>query len=483
MRIVETHSAVVLLAGDRAYKWKKPVDLGFLDFRGLDQREAACRREIALNRRLAPDVYLHLAHLTAEDGEVLEHLVVMRRLPDSRRLSRLVEEGAEVHTCLRSVARRVAALHAESVTPDAREAASREMLRTNWEDNLATLREAPDLVAAGDVERGGRLAVDYLDGRGPLFEARARLACDGHGDLLAEDIFCLDDGPRIIDCLDFSDRFRMGDPLLDAAFLTMDLERLGRRDLGERFLDWHAEFTGDVPPASLAHHYVAYRAHVRAKVAVLRDRQGDEGAADEARRLHALCLRRLAAGQAPLVLVGGLPGTGKSTVARGVADHLGGALLSSDEARKALLGLDRGDHAPDSAYTHEMRTAVYTELLDRARALLGHGQPVVVDASFVDPAWRETAAGVATETRSPCVALRCEAPVDVVRERLRQRADRGGDASDDASDADEAVHDRLAREVAPWPDARSLDTARDAGEVVADAVALVQGLLQPPPGA
>lgn len=474
VRIAETHSAVVLLMGDRAYKWKKPVAFDFLDFREREQRAAACRRELELNRRLAPDVYLDVATLVNSSGAPLEDVLIMRRLPDDRRLSARVENGVPVEECLRQVARATASLHARTVTPEAIEPASLPAIRGNWRDNLDTLRGfAGQILDKAEVEQVGGLAFDYLKGRGPLFETRAERACDGHGDLLADDIFCLDDGPRIIDCLDFADQYRLGDPMLDVAFLAMDLERLDRRDLADRFLAWYREFSGDRAPASLVHHFVAYRAHVRAKVACLRAEQGEKTAAGAARRVHRLCLDRLREGQVALVLVGGLPGTGKSTAAQGLAETRRWALLSSDNVRKEIMGLDRGQRAPDDAYTVEARTAVYRELLDRAHRLMTRGESVVVDASWNERAWRDAAADTARAATAACVAVRCEVPREIARDRLRQRSKRG----DDVSDATPEVLDRLAEKTEPWPEAVPLDTTGEPHEVISRVADLVQARL------
>src|SRR5207248_5092618 len=157
---------------------------------------------------------------------------------------------------------------------------------------------------------------------------------DGHGDLQAEDIFCLDDGPRILDCIEFDDRLRHVDVLADVAFLAMDLERLGAPEAAATFLARYREFARESYPPSLAHHYIAARAHVRCKVACLRHRQGDDGGADAARGLLDLTARHLEAARVRLVLVGGLPGTGKSTVAAALADATGWVVLRSDEVRK-----------------------------------------------------------------------------------------------------------------------------------------------------
>ena len=215
-----------------------------------------------------------------------------------------------------------------------------------------------------------RLAGRFLAGRSALLDARVRGGhiVDGHGDLLAADIFCLADGPRILDCLEFDDKLRWLDGLDDAAFLAMDLERLGADELAGRFLDWYVEFSGDPAPASLRHHYVAYRAFVRAKVGCLRARQGDRLAGQEASQLAALTLRHLRAGAVTVVLVGGLPGTGKSALAGALADRLGWTVLSSDRIRKELAGPPGGPARPRGLRPRHLRPGLDRAHLRRARA-------------------------------------------------------------------------------------------------------------------
>ena len=260
-------------------KLKKPVDLGFLDFTDSRARSAACRREIKLNRRFAPDVYLAIAAVSGPDGRVCDHLVVMRRMPADRRLSALVRAAARVERPVREVARILAACHAAA--PRSAQIAAQgtpEALWARWEASIGQLRgyavSAPATEAVDQVER---LAGRFIAGRAALLEERIRggYLVDGHGDLLADDISCLDDGVRILDCLEFDDRLRWVDGLDDAAFLAMDLERLGARGLAERFTGWYAEFSADPAPAALVHHYTAYRAFVRARITFLRAAQGD----------------------------------------------------------------------------------------------------------------------------------------------------------------------------------------------------------------
>jgi uncharacterized protein len=205
--VAETHSAVVYFAGDRAFKLKKPVKLGFLDFSTRQARAAACARESELNRRFAPDVYLGVAEVHAPDGQICDHLVVMRRKPASRRLSALLEAGEETGPPVRQVARMPAAQHATADrSPQISKQGSRDAVRQRWHGNLDQLRAAArgDLVPDAAIDQVARLANRFLAGRQPLFDARIKSGhiVDGHGDLLAGDIFCLDDGPRILDCME-----------------------------------------------------------------------------------------------------------------------------------------------------------------------------------------------------------------------------------------------------------------------------------------
>lgn len=460
--VAETHSGVVFFVGDRAYKLKKPVKFDFLDFSTREARRTICHREVALNRRLAPDVYLGVADVNGPDGEPLDHLVVMRRLREDRRLSTLVRAGVPLDDELRRLARVLAAFHARADTsPQVADAASRESLGGRWEANHVEMAQFADSVLDRDVtERVVTLARRYLAGRGPLFAGRVRdgRARDGHGDLLAEDIFCLDDGPRVLDCLEFDDRLRWDDVLADVAFLAMDLERLGRRDLADRFLDDYREFTADNWPHSLADHHIAYRAHVRAKVACLRWEQGDEGSAAVARHLLTMAKDHLERGRVRLLVIGGLPGTGKSTIATAVADALGAVVLRADEIRKQLAGLDPATPAAAAVgqgiYTTASTAATYATLLDRARECLVRGETAVLDASWTDPAHRDAARQLAIDADADLDELRCVLRSDLADARLAARSARGGDPSDATA---QVAHAMAAADIS-WPTATTIDT-------------------------
>ncbi len=460
--VAETHSAAVFFVGDRAYKLKKPVNLGFLDFTTPEARVAACERELELNRRFAPDVYLGTAEIRDQTGGICDHLLVMRRMPADRRLSTLVEAHAPVDDQLRQVARKLAAQHAAAPrSPQIAEQGSRDALAHRWHDNVDQARPfGSRLAMTAAIDEMERLAGRFLDGREPLLYERIRdgRVVDGHGDLLAEDVFCLDDGPRILDCLDFDDRLRWLDGLDDASFLAMDLERLGAPDLADRFTKWYVEYSADHGPAALRHHYVAYRAFVRAKVSCLQWDQGRRAAGTQARLLTEIALDHLRTGAVTLVMIGGRPGAGKSTLAGELADRLGFTVLSSDRIRKELAGIPPEQAAP-AAYCHGIYTAswterTYVELLGRAARLLSLGESVIADASWTSSRHRAAAAATAARAAADLVPLHCFTPADVAARRVRERG-RG------LSDADEDVARELAAAWEPWPEATSIDMSHD----------------------
>lgn len=461
----ETHIGVVVLLGERAYKIKKPVRTPFCDFTSTELRHTAIERELVLNRRLAPDVYLGTAELTGP--ECAEPVLVMRRMPDDRRLATLIRAGRNVSTDLRRIARAVAAFHAGAERgPEISAEGGRDALTRRWRANLDESEPfRGDPLPGPELDLVRRLTERFLDGRGPLFARRAaeERIVDGHGDLLADDVFCLDDGPRMLDCLDFDARLRYVDGLDDIAFLAMDIERLGAPAHARRLLAEYAEFAGDPAPASLSHHYVAYRAMVRAKVACLRyaqsgSRAGKQAAAD-AQAYQAIAAAHLRRGAPRLVLVGGLPGTGKSTLAGALADRMGAVLVASDRVRKERAGLD--PTAPATAgfrcgiYDAAHTEAVYGELLRRAGRLLARGESVVLDASWTDARHRDAAAGLARTASVELVCLRCTVSAEVAAARIHARA-AGATAS--VSDATPAVAAAMAGTADPWPEAVEIPT-------------------------
>ncbi len=306
---------------------------------------------------------------------------------------------------------------------------------------------------------------------------------DGHGDLLADDIFWVDSTPALLDCLEFDDELRFLDCADDAAFLAMDLEFLGREDLGDHFLERYAAHAGDDVPAALRDFYIAYRAVVRAKVDCVRVSQGGadvaaqvaaqaaaqapaHAAAEAARHLD-IATRHLDRGTVRLALVGGSPGTGKSTVARALAARVGARVISTDDVRRELRdsGVIAGDPGVlgSGLYSPANVATVYEEVCSRARRLLGDGWSVILDGTWGDPQIRARAHRVGAETHSAMVELVCSATAETAAERATTRPV-------GTSEATPQIAVALAGRDTGWDTAHVIDTSRAPDHALGEAL-------------
>jgi aminoglycoside phosphotransferase family enzyme/predicted kinase len=474
----ETHVSTVFLVGDRAAKLKKPVCFPFLDLSTREARERMCHREVELNRRLSPDVYLGVFDILGPDGSPCDHLVMMRRMPDGRRLSYLVKAGKLPAGALQDLAHVIASFHSRAESSDAIDAeGTRDAVARRWEsgfEEIAPLLATAEATALEqEIEARARR---YLSGRESIFASRVEegRVRDGHGDLLADDVFILDDGPRILDCLEFDDCLRYGDTLADIAFLAMDLERLGAPETARDLLAFHRGYSADSYPETLVHHYIALRAHIRAKVEALRAGQGVALSAETAVELLALAASHLRRTRVSLVLVGGAPGTGKSTLAAAIAAELDLVTLRTDEVRKDLAGmghLERAGAGLDRGiYSEDHTRATYAELLDRAGALLELGESVVLDASWADEEFRLAARELAATTESDLVELRCEVAEEIAARRIQERALGGADPSDVTPEIGAQIGHRFD----PWPSAIAIPTDGSRSDAMEVALAAVR---------
>ena len=471
----QTHISTVFLLERDVYKLKKPVDLGFLDFRTLEQRRVACAAEVALNARLAPGVYQGVVPLTERDGTLVDWAVHMRRLPDARRADVLLESGALQAAELDAVASTLAGFHAACPVAPAQHADPR-IVRFNVEENFEQTSER--LAGGGDLLRGDQVRelvawqTGFLRDHWTLFEQRAASGRvrDGHGDLRLDHVYLHVDAiaraPLVIDCIEFNERFRYGDVCADIAFLSMDLASRGRVDLAERFVARYARESHDYDLYALVDFYESYRAFVRAKVSLM---MGDE---TEARRylLLALSADRRALLAPSVVCVGGTIAAGKSTIAERLGDAMSAPVIDADRTRKAMLGV--APTAPlhatawHGAYDPTFTALVYTELVRRADVVLASGRPVVLDASFRSGDLRAAARRLAQRRGVPFVFVECRAPREVCLQRLAER-----ERAPSVSDGRRAIVDEFSRSWEPpaeLPDAELivLDTTLPVREAI-----------------
>lgn len=464
--IRETHTGIVILVGDRAFKAKKPVLTDFLDFRTVEQRERACRREVELNSRLSPDSYFGVAHLTDPAGGAAEPVIVMRRYADRDRLAAIVSRGPDeyVQSALDSIAGMLAHFHENAARGQEINAQGKvRAVDGRWRENLLEMNRHAGRsvleVSFDSLARIQRLASEFTSGRAPLFRRRIEEGCivDGHADLLADDIFYVNGELAVLDCLEFDDKLRYIDRIDDAACLAMDLEFLDRKDLGDFFLQRYAAHSQDDAPVSLRDFYIAYRAVVRAKVGCVRLSQGRFDAAEGVARHLAIATQHLEHGSVRLALVGGNPGTGKSTLAWALAEKVGAQVISTDDVRHELResGVIAGTSDTFEAGLYSAKTVrtVYDAVLGRARELLGNGHSVVLDGTWRDAHTRALAHQLATETLSTMVELRCVTAPDVAANRIATR--RPGN-----SEVTPQIAAALAARDSGWDTAHSVDTSR-----------------------
>lgn len=456
-RTHETHISWVLLTPDEAYKLKKPVNFGFLDFSAPKQRKAACFKELDLNRRLAPDVYLDVVSLgrdedglfvpvSPESDAAVEWAVRMQRLRDADRVHDRLARGVVTVDDVDRIAETIAHFHA-TCRPAAPEFGRPELVFHNIRENFAQADDCPGVVlgieAALETEAW---QLDWMRDHVDRLRERTRsgFVRDGHGDLRLEHVYLTEAGVRIIDCIEFNERFRFADVAADLAFLSMDFARVGRPELAERLLAAYARRYGDYDLYSVIDFYESYRAFVRGKISCLSiagnpDSDHSDHLRHEARNyfLMAQSVSRPPLVPPRVVAVGGLIGAGKSTVADALSLALGAPSIEADRTRKQLVGAEPTEDISGhpGAYGFEMTERVYDTLIDRAARVLSSGRSVVVDATFRTEALRTKARDLAHRFGLPFQLVECVAPEAELRRRLVARAaSRASTASDAGPD-------------------------------------------------
>ncbi|WP_340117502.1 AAA family ATPase [Pelagibius sp. 7325] len=444
---IDTHGAIVFLAGDRAYKVKRAVAYPYMDFSTLERRRVLCLREQEINSRTAPDLYLDVVPVTKTasglalggEGKAVEWVLVMRRFDQDQLLSRRAAAGQLTAQTMTALADAVARFH-DAAEPRQDIAAGAKAMRWVISENGEEFAERADLFDPDAVRRVTEAALAQLDRHAALLDARA---ADGkvrlcHGDLHLRNVVLLDGKPTLFDAIEFNDAIACIDVIYDLAFLLMDLEHRDLRPFANLVLNRYLQRRDEAEALALLPLFLSARAAVRAKVAAsLEAVAGNDGDENKvARRTEAAAYFELAGRYLDpppprLVAVGGLSGTGKTTLARALAPDFGaapGALhLRSDVLRKQLAGVDELEHLPPEAYSAEASADVYAALVARACQALAAGHAVILDAVFARPEERETVEAVARAAGVEFTGLWLQAPPAVLKSRVSARS---GDASD-----------------------------------------------------
>jgi aminoglycoside phosphotransferase family enzyme/predicted kinase len=453
---IETHLSDVLLTADRVYKLLKPVRFAFVDFSTVERRREECQAEVELNRPLAADVYLaaepvvqsasgEIAGIGCEvdtpGATVVDWVVVMRRLPSDQTLEALVHRGKATAAHVEDLTRVLVDYYALASRATISASEYRAAVERHVRDNLAELSRAEHGLPRCEVVRVHAAQLAVLAFGQAWFDARVQSGkiVAGHGDLRPEHVY-FTPSPVVIDCLAFSRELRTLDVADEIAFLAMELRRMGAEALAADLLAAFEIQAGDSPSAPLWAFYQSYRACVRAKVAVLRAAQVGSSPAGAPQRNEQRTLARayldladrLARQLHPpaCIVVRGLSGTGKSTLAAALAEKLGALHLQTDLIRKRLFPSAGAATYGQGCYTSAARKLVYDALFAQAREALAQGRPVVLDGTFLSTCSRQTAADLAEKHGTTAAILTCVCPQDVAAERLTARASQHATASD-----------------------------------------------------
>lgn len=469
--VIETHISWVILTGIFAYKIKKPVNLGFVDFSTLEKRQYFCAEELRLNRRFAPDLYLEVVPITgsrthpylAGDGAAIEYAVKMQEFLQHDLLGTYATEHRLEPAHIDSMARVIADFHsiATPADPDSVFGSSKTFLKWSRENF-----EHIDAVLPGQVLPEGYEALKewcLLPGDAHQAATNKRKS-DGfvrecHGDLHLDNIALIDGRITPFDCIEFNEDLRWIDTMSEVAFVAMDLQARGYPGLAWRFINHYLQITGDYAGIALLRSYFVYRALVRAKVEALRVRQENPAGRLASVQYQGACryLRLARAGsrnnRPAMIMMHGFSGSGKSTVAEQLVDSLGAIQVRSDIERKRLFGLEQQDTSSSGTgqgiYRPDATRQTYQRLAELAGVIMQAGYTAIVDASFLDLSYRNQFRQLARQHKVPHILISCNAPASVLRDRITGRNRQDADPSEATLDVlqhQERSHEALTDE-------------------------------------
>lgn len=476
IELIQTHISYVLLTGDYAYKLKKPVNFGFLDFSTLEKRQHFCQEELRLNQRGASELYLEVLPITQSQekyqlggsGEPREYVLKMRQFPQATLLSTMFEQGKLNDSHMEELGRVVAQYHAKSQSNDyIRSFGQIAQVRQAIDENYAqTMQYIGKAQTQKQFEETKQYTDNFFTGRSQVFTSRIEnnWIRECHGDLHLRNICLWQDKIMLFDCIEFNEPFRFVDVMYDAAFAVMDLAARQRPDLGNAFLNTYVEQTGDWEGLQVLPLYLSRQAYVRAKVtSFLLDDPGvpttvKDEAAKTAADYYKLAWQYTQPRQGQIILMSGLSGAGKSTVARQIARNLQAIHIRSDAVRKHLGKIPLSERGGDELYTKEMTQKTYQRLLVLGMMLATQGFSVILDAKYDRTSLRMDAIDQAEFHQLPLQIIHCTAPIEVLKERLQNRTNDIADATADLLAEQQATAEAFSQIEQPY--VKNVDTSQ-----------------------
>ena len=495
IELIETHISWVVLTGDYAYKIKKPVNFGFLDFSTLEKRKKYCEQELYLNRRLAPDIYLDVVSISgsvenpiiSDEKKAFEYAVKMRQFPQSAQLDNMLQAGELRNEHIDAIAQMVAEFHKNTVVandnvdygePEKLFKPVKENFELIFERINASLKTSDYEAKLDELKKWSESEFVRLKS---IFTQRKRegFIRECHGDMHLRNLVWLDGKALAFDCIEFNANLRWIDVISEIAFLMMDLQDRGQEQLANRFINAYLEITGDYDGLSVLPFYLCYRAMVRAKVDALRIEQlSDDPNTTELAEFESyieLALRYTKVKAPKLIIMRGLSASGKSTVSQQIIENTGAIRIRSDVERKRLfdISLDKKAKMPNAVdegiYSSESSEQTYGKLLELASAIINAGNTVLVDAAFLKHEQRKPFEKLAISRGVTFIIIEVTASFDVLRQRIMAR-------KNDVSDADISVLEHQIFQWKPLDDNESMSAISVNTENPLDIKSLLAGI-------